>query len=70
MPDAAPRWSGGTLFMMPVMFGAENRPMPMPFRAAAPPNTGKREVRGQRHEQAEAERRARSMPPVVNARAP
>ena len=31
-PEAAPRWSAGTLFMTMVVFGALNIPEPMPLR--------------------------------------
>ena len=31
MPDAAPRWSAGTAFMTRRVFGAANRPEPMPL---------------------------------------
>jgi hypothetical protein len=31
MPDPAPRWPGGRLFMMPARFGEVNSPMPIPF---------------------------------------
>ncbi len=36
IPDAAPRWADGTLFMIAVVFGAANRPDPMPLRARSP----------------------------------
>ncbi len=31
IPDAAPRSPGGTLFMIAVVFGAENMPEPIPL---------------------------------------
>ncbi len=36
MPDADPRWRAGTEFMIAVVFGAENRPEPMPFSTSRP----------------------------------
>jgi hypothetical protein len=38
MPDAAPRWCAGTLFMIAVVFGAENSPDPMPLSTSRPAN--------------------------------
>ena len=38
MPDAAPRWLAGTLFMIAVVFGAENSPEPMPLSASSAAN--------------------------------
>ena len=32
MPEAWPRWAGGTEFMMAVVFGGTKTPMPTPFR--------------------------------------
>ena len=37
MPEAAPRWCRGTLFMMAAALGAENRPMPAPARKMSSP---------------------------------
>ena len=31
MPAPAPRWLGGSEFITPALFGAENRPMPIPI---------------------------------------
>ena len=39
IPEAAPRSWAGTLFMMPVVFGAENRPEPMPFTTSKTANS-------------------------------
>ncbi len=69
MPDAAPRCSGGALFMMPVMFGAENMPVPMPFSSRSAPNTGKPKFVGSVI-RSPNDAAAISMPPVVNQRAP
>ncbi len=69
MPDAAPRCSGGALFMMPVMFGAENMPVPMPLRSRSAPNTGKPKLVGSVISRPNAAA-AMSIPPVVNQRAP
>ncbi len=33
MPLAAPRWRAGTEFMIDMVFGAANRPDPMPLMA-------------------------------------
>ena len=54
MPDAAPRFSAGELFMMPAMFGAANSPMPMPFISSSAAEDREREVGGEQHQQAEA----------------
>ena len=70
MPDAAPRWSAGTAFMIPVVFGAANSPMPMPFSSSSAANDGEREVRRQQHQAGRTTRAASSMPPVANGRAP
>ena len=40
MPEAAPRCPGGTLFMIPAAFGAENRPMPAPATKISTANSG------------------------------
>jgi hypothetical protein len=40
MPEATPRWSAGTAFMTAVVFGAENRPDPMPLHSSSTANTG------------------------------
>ena len=31
MPAPAPRWVGGSAFITPALFGAANRPIPIPF---------------------------------------
>jgi hypothetical protein len=40
MPDAAPRSSAGTLFIMVVVFGAENIPTPRPLTKIRMANAG------------------------------
>src|SRR6516165_6399558 len=69
IPDAAPRWRAGTLFMMPVAFGAAKRPKPITLRRMRAPNTGKMKLAG-RNSSNRYERAATSMPPVANGRAP
>ena len=39
-PDAAPRWSGGTEFMIAAEFGAAINPDPMPLTASNTANIG------------------------------
>ena len=39
MPEAAPRWSAGTLAMTAEVFGAANRPRPMPLRKISAANS-------------------------------
>ena len=39
-PDAAPRWSGGTEFMMAAEFGAAISPEPIPLTASRAANSG------------------------------
>ena len=39
MPAPDPRWSGGRLFMIPVRFGAANRPIAAPIRKITSPNS-------------------------------
>ena len=56
MPDAAPRSVGFTLFMMAVVFGAVNRPTPMPFRSSRTANTGKAKFAGSSMSSREAQR--------------
>ena len=69
MPDAAPRFSGGTLFMMPVMFGAANSPMPMPFINKSAAKTGNAKLAGRNVSRPKLAA-ATTMPPVANGRAP
>ncbi len=38
MPEAAPRCVAGTLFMIEVVFGAANRPNPIPFTNSSEAN--------------------------------
>jgi len=40
MPEATPRSSGGTLFMIDAMFGELNMPLPMPMSSSARANCG------------------------------
>ena len=40
MPEAAPRWGAGTLFMIAAEFGAANSPDPMPLASSSTANTG------------------------------
>ena len=40
MPDAAPRWSAGTLLIIEEVFGALNMPIPMPLIAIRIANEG------------------------------
>jgi hypothetical protein len=36
MPEAWPRWGGGTAFMTAVVLGGMNIPIPTPFRKMSP----------------------------------
>src|SRR4051812_21655409 len=68
MPDAAPRLSAGALFMIPAMFGAANKPIPMPLRSSSAPNAGNQKLAGSVINSPKL-RAATSMPPVVKGRA-
>jgi len=39
MPEAAPRWRAGTLFMIPAVLGVANSPEPMPLASSRPANS-------------------------------
>ena len=69
MPEAAPRWRAGTLFMIPVVLGAANRPMPTPLSSSSRAKTGKAKLAGSSMSRPK-EVAATSMPPVANGRAP
>ncbi len=40
VPEAAPRWRAGTLFITLAMFGEANMPKAMPFTSSMAANTG------------------------------
>ncbi len=69
IPDVAPRWRAGTLFMMPVTFGAANSPVPIPLRKISTANAGKEKFAG-RVISARKVKAAKVIPPAVNHFAP
>ncbi len=69
IPEAEPRWTAGTLFMMPVVFGAANSPKPTPFRNNSQANAGYEKFAGRVISSANV-KAASTIPPVANGRAP
>ena len=61
MPAATPRWSAGTEPMTADVFGAENRPEPMPLSAISRANEPVREVDRQ-HDQRDERGRHQQQP--------
>lgn len=69
MPEATPRVAGGTAFMMLVVFGAENRPIPTPMSS----NSAKNGIAAKSPGRNVSRMKpivVSSMPPVAKARAP
>src|SRR5947199_8541645 len=69
MPDAAPRWLAGTLFITAVVFGAANIPDPTPLRKIRRPKVVNEKLAGS-HIKRKKVAALRIMPPVANGRAP
>ena len=69
IPDATPRSSGGTEFMIAAMFGAPNMPFPRPMIRSAMAKTGYSKLKGS-IASIRNERAIRSMPDVANHRDP
>src|SRR5438132_1472378 len=69
IPDAAPRWLAGTLFMIAVVLGAANRPEPTPLRKINTPKTGNEKLAGS-HIRRKKVRALSAIPPVAKGRAP
>ena len=69
IPDAAPRWLAGTLFMTAVVLGAANIPDPTPLRKISRPKTSKEKLAGS-HIRRKKVTALSNMPPVAKGRAP
>ena len=69
MPEACPRWAAGTEFMMAVVFGGTNTPMPTPLRKISDGEGPVAEVGRQQHQEQEGQR-GEQHPAGGEARAP
>lgn len=69
IPEATPRWPGGTLLMMAEVFGAENMPCPTPLANSRAANAQYGKSTGRDSSPTKAAQTT-ARPPVENSRAP